>query len=384
MLRLTQRHIFIGLVIFALGISFGTGIVSPTRLVSSQTVDSETELLRSIYNRVNKSVVSIQVRIPAQSLGSSSNSSQNGQYEYAAGSGWMYDAAGHIVTNAHVTDQTDRVEVTFSDDVIMRARVIGTDIDSDLAVLKVDGNVSAYPPLPIADSDAIVVGDRAIAIGNPFERAGTMTHGIVSGIHRSVTGLRRATSAGTYTIPDAIQTDAALNPGNSGGPLLNGNGEVIGVNEQIASEVRQSSGVSFAIPSNLVKIVAETLIKNGRISHSYLGITGTSLDLDYNEALRLPESTRGAYVLSLESGGPADKAGLKAGENTISIDGIDVPVGGDVIVAIDKVPVHHFDDVTAYLFTHTTVGQTVTLTVLRDGKQQEIAVKLGARPRGNQ
>src|SRR5262249_264777 len=158
---------FIGLVIFALGISFGAGIVSPTRLVNSQTVDSETELLRSIYTRANKSVVSIQVRIPAQSLGSSNSSSQDGQYEYAAGSGWMYDTGGHIMRNGQVTDETDRGEVTFSDDVIMRAKVIGTDIDSDLAVIKVDGNVSAYPPLPVGDSDAIAVGDRAIAIGNP-------------------------------------------------------------------------------------------------------------------------------------------------------------------------------------------------------------------------
>ena len=387
MLWLTRRNVFAGVVIFALGLSFGVSVLSPVRLVNSQnTVDAETELLHSIYNRVNKSVVSIQVRIPAQALPNTpDNSNQGGQnFQYAAGSGWMYDTAGHIITNAHVIDQTDRVEVTFSDDIIMRAKVIGEDIDSDIAVLKVDGNVSAYPPLTVANSDAIVVGDRAIAIGNPFERAGTMTHGIVSGVHRAVTGLRRPTSSGNYTIPDAVQTDAALNPGNSGGPLLNGSGEVIGVNEQIASDVRQSSGVSFAIPSNLTKIVADVLIQNGKIVHTYMGITGTSLDLDYNDALNLPENTRGAYVLDLAAGGPADQAGIKAGTRTVSIDGVDVPVGGDVIVAIDKTPVHHFDDITSYLFTHTTVGQTITVTVLRDGKQQDIPVKLTARPQANQ
>src|SRR5262249_40616304 len=152
---------------------------------------------------------------------------------------------------------------------------------------------------------------RAVAIGNPFEKAGTMTQGIVSGLHRSVSGLTPAGNAGSFTIPDAVQTDAALNPGNSGGPLLNASGQVIGVNEQIESEVRQSSGVSFAIPSNLVKIVIPTLIQNGKIAHSYLGVSSVSLDLDANEQLNLPPETRGAYVVSVQPNSPAAAARLK-------------------------------------------------------------------------
>src|SRR5262249_15569831 len=158
-----------------------------------------------------------------------------------------------IVTNAHVVDGADRIEITFSDGNQMFAKLVGIDEDADIAVIKAQGNTSAYAPLTIANSDNVQVGDRAVAIGNPFERSGTMTQGIVSGLHRSVDGIASAGNGQSYQIPDAIQTDAALNPGNSGGPLLDSNADVIGVNEQIASDVRQSSGVSFSIPSNLVK-----------------------------------------------------------------------------------------------------------------------------------
>jgi 2-alkenal reductase len=277
---------------------------------------------------------------------------------------------------------TDQIEVTFSDDTTMHAKIVGVDLDSDLAVIQAEGDTSRYAPLALADSGAVAVGDRAIAIGNPFQRSGTMTQGIVSGLHRSVDGLAQASGGGTYLIPDAIQTDAALNPGNSGGPLLNDLGQVIGVNEQIESQVRQSSGVSFAIPSNLVKQVVDTLIKNGKIDHTWLGISGVSLDLDLNEALKLPANTRGAYVTGVQTSSPAAKAGLKAGvdSNTVQVSGNDVPVGGDIITAVDGQTVQHFDDLSAYLFTKTKIGQSITLTVLRNGKTQDIKVTLVARP----
>ncbi len=372
------------LAMLVLGIAIGVGLVAPLHPAYSEqaVADSETQLLRDIYTRVSPSVVSIDVRLTSASGPSTQFRQQGGQqpYAYAAGSGWVYDSAGHIVTNAHVVAGADRVVVTYSDGVQMRAKVVGIDMDADLAVILPDGNTSNYKPLELADSDALAVGDRAIAIGNPFQRAGTMTQGIVSGLHRSVAALAQPSGGGMYQIPDAVQTDAALNPGNSGGPLLNNLGQVIGVNEQIESNVQQSSGVSFAIPSNLVKLVAAALIKDGKIEHSWLGIGGGSLTLDVNEVLGLPANTLGAYVSSVQPGSPAEKAGLKGGSNTVNAGGADLPVGGDVIVAVDGKPVKHFDDLTAYLFTKTAPGQTVTLTVLRNGKQQDIKVTLAARP----
>jgi len=385
-----------------LGTAVGYSAATPLQTVHSQSAivaDSETDLLRQLYERVNPSVVSINVRIPQTASGTGlvprqrgnqgnpnnpndPNSQANpGAFAYAAGSGFVYDNQGHLVTNAHVVEGVDRIEITFPDGTQMHATVVGVDADSDLAVIKAEGDISKYAPLTLANSDTLRVGDRAIAIGNPFEQAGTMTQGIVSGLKRSVSGLGDAGQGQTYLIPNAIQTDAALNPGNSGGPLLNNNGEVIGVNEQIASQVRQSSGVSFAIPSNLVKQVVETLIKDGKIVHPWLGISGGSLSLDTNDALKLPANTHGAYVMTVQPGSPADKAGLKGAATTQTIaDPSVVPAGGDIIVAIDKQPVKSFDDVLAYVFDNTKVGQQITVTVLRNGQQTDLQLTLGARP----
>ncbi len=377
------------LMTLVLGVAIGLTVVSPAMLASGQqaaVADPQTQLLHDIYSKVNPSVVSIDVRIPTSTNSSGRRGGGFGQqnaqpYAYAAGSGFVYDTAGHLVTNAHVVQGADQIEITFADSTMMRAKVVGIDLDADVAVIQAQGNISKYAPVPMGDSDAVQVGDRAIAIGNPFQFAGTMTNGIVSGLHRTVSGLVTTSGGGSYQIPDAIQTDAALNPGNSGGPLLNSQGQVIGINEQIESQVQQSSGVSFAIPSNLVKQVADGLIKNGRVQHTYLGISSVPLDLDVLDALKLPENTRGAYVEAVQPGSPADKAGLRGGgSTTIAINGADLAVGGDVITAINNQPVQSFDDLTGYLFTKTQVGQTVTLTVLRGGKTQNIQVTLTARP----
>ncbi len=354
---------------------------APTGLrpqTADNPVDPQTQILRDVYQRVNPSVVSIAVRVPSTVSGTQSS----GPYDFAAGSGFVYDTAGHIVTNSHVVDGANRIEVTFSDDTAMYAKVVGSDPDSDIAVIQVQGDASKYAPLTLADSDKVVVGDLAIAIGNPFQQSGTMTHGIVSSLHRSVDALTQSnsTSGGTYTIPDAIQTDAPINPGNSGGPLLDSGGNVIGITEQIASTVRQSSGVSFAISSNLVKAVADTLIKDGKIQHSWLGIGGGTLSLDVKDAMKLPSDLQGIYVSSVEPGSPAEKGGLKEGTSTVTVDGQRLPSGGDIIIAIDGQPTKHFDDLTSYLFAHTKVGQTVKLTVMRDGKQLDLSVTLAARP----
>ncbi len=368
----------------ALGFSFG-GSARPAYSQSTPVTDPQTEILQRVYAKVNPSVVTIDVRIPAtgattlpvnpQQPNPRRTQPQNPNYDYAAGSGWVYDSNGHLVTNAHVVTGADQITLTFSDGTQFRAKVVGIDPDSDLAVIQAQGDISKYAPLTLADSDKVQVGERAIAIGNPFQNAGTLTHGIVSAVGRSVQG-----NAANYVIPNAIQTDAAINPGNSGGPLLNANGELIGVNQQIAAEVRQSSGVSFAIPSNLVKIVAEALIKDGKMAHSYLGVSGGTVTLDLIEAVKLPAGTHGAYVNSVVANGPAAKSGLRAGSQTAEVNGAQYSLGGDVITAVDGNPVRSFDDLTGYLFLKTAPGQQITLTVLRDGSSVDVKVTLGARP----
>ena len=347
----------------------------------SSAVSAETQLYRSIYAKSNPSVVSIRVRIPSENLpvNSDNGPSQQGNQPFAlaAGSGFMFDTQGHIVTNAHVVQGSDQVEVTFSDGNMMAAKITGIDLDSDLAVIQVQGDASHYAPLPIADSDGVQVGDLAIAIGNPFEQAGTMTHGIISALNRTVQGLR-TTNSGSYSIPGALQTDTPLNPGNSGGPLLNEMAQVIGVNEQIEAPAGQSSGVSFAIPSNLVRKVAPALIKNGKMDHPYLGISSATLTLDINSSLKLVANQRGALVVSVAPNSPAAQAGLRAAQRSGNTSaGVQ---GGDVITALDNQPVLSSDDLIRDLFNKTEPGQTVTLTVLRNGQQQNIQVKLAARP----
>src|SRR5260221_5579023 len=216
-----------------------------------------------------------------------------------------------------------------------------------------------------------------LAIGRPFDTAGTMTHGIVSALNRVVQGVH-TTNSGAYSIPGAIQSDPPVNPGNSGGPLLNESGQVIGINEQIEAPAGQSSGIAFAIPVSLVKQFVPALIKNGRVSHPYLGVSTVSLDLDINDSLKLPENTRGALVVSVTPNSPAERAGLQVAQ--LTTDTTATPQSGDVIVAIDKQAIRTSDDLVAYLFTKTSVGQTVTLTILRNGTQQDIQVKLAARP----
>lgn len=379
------------------GITIGMGVTGAAHTAQGQTsTDGETQVLHDVYARTNPSVVTLNVRIPAssainnpnlpnpnnpgQGIPGSPNQGNNPNQspdEYAAGSGFMYDTNGDIVTNAHVVVGTDQIEITFSDNTMMYGKTVAIDTDSDIAVVKAQGDTSKYPPLTLADSDQIQVGDRAIAIGNPFENSGTMTQGIVSGLHRLVQGLVQ-----NFSIPDAIQTDAAINPGNSGGPLLNANGQVIGVNEQIASQVRQSSGVSFAIPSNIVKVTADALIKNGSIQHTYLGVAGITTSLETNQAMNLPANTHGALITGIQPNSPAAAAALQGGNTsqTVNVFGQDTPVGGDVVIAIDGHPIQSFEDMNAYLFAHTTVGQTVKLTILRGGKQQDMSVKLAARP----
>jgi len=268
--------------------------------------------------------------------------------------------------------------VTFSDGSTVPATLVGADPDSDLAVLKVDMSADKLHPVQMADSKSIQVGQLAIAIGNPFGLEGSMTTGIISALGRSLPADETAVQA--YTIPDIIQTDAPINPGNSGGILVDAQGQVLGVTSAIESPVRANAGVGFAIPSAIVNNVVPALIKNGKYAHSWLGISGTSLTPELAKAMNLDVSQRGALVEEVLPNSPAEKAGLQGSNQQTTINGQNVNVGGDVITAIDNQPVLQMDDLIAYLAGSTKVDQKVSLTILRDGKQQNVDVTLAARP----
>jgi 2-alkenal reductase len=299
------------------------------------------------------------------------------EYQEGTGSGFVIDKDGHIVTNNHVVAGAEEVQVTFYDGTSVRAQVIGMDPDSDLAVIKVDVAASELYPVVLGDSDRLEIGQRAIAIGNPYGLRGTLTTGIISALGRSLPLGRESEVLGSrFTIPELIQTDAAINPGNSGGPLLDSQGQVIGVNTAYDPDV---SGVGFAVPVNTVKRVVPKLISEGRYVYPWLGISGSDLSLDLVEAMDLAVQ-RGAIVISVTPDSPADKAGLRGSSKTVQLAGRELQVGGDVIIAIDRQPVQQFEDILVYILRDTEVGQEVTLTIIRDGREQSLKVKLGERP----
>jgi serine protease Do len=356
--------------------------IAPTTVVPSAAgnvgvLDALQGTLEQVYRQVDPSVVSVVV-IENASTSSLSGTTQTPQT--VLGSGFVWDKEGDIVTNNHVVDGAGQISVRFADGTIASAKVIGTDVNSDLAVLKVDLPADALKPVQLGDSTRVQVGQLAVAIGNPFGEEGTMTLGIVSALGRTLP-VQSSTSSGlNYSIPDVIQTDAPINPGNSGGVLVNDQGQVIGVTAAIESAVQSSAGIGFAIPSLIVQKVVPALIKTGHYDHPYLGISGTSLVPDLAKAMNLPSDQRGALVVTVTTGGPADKAGLRGSSQQTQINGTSVPVGGDVIVAIDGQPVQEFDDLLSYLARNTEVGQKVTLTVLRDGQEVTVGVTLAARP----
>lgn len=304
------------------------------------------------------------------------------QYQSALGSGFVWDKQGDIVTNNHVVSGADKIEVTFSDGTIVPATLVGADPDSDLAVLKVDVAASQLQPVQLADSTAVKVGQLAIAIGDPFGLEGTMTTGIISAVGRSLPVDQNSTQS--YSIPDVIQTDAPINPGNSGGVLVDALGQVLGVTSAIESPVRANAGIGFAIPSAIVNNVVPSLIKDGKYVHTWLGLSGTTLIPDLAKPMNLDAGQRGALVEEVMPNSPAEKAGLQGSSKQVTIDGISTNVGGDVITAIDGQPVVSMEDLIAYLARSTQVGQKVTLTILRNGKQQSVDVTLEARPTAEQ
>lgn len=367
---------------------------APAPVVSSASGDllaAYQGTLENIYTNVSPSVVNIQVLEPVAASASPlsqipnnpffnlpQNQQPQQQLQSALGSGFVWDTNGDIVTNNHVVNGASKIEVTFSDGTTVPAKLVGADPDSDLAVVKVDVAASMLHPVQMADSSAVKVGQLAIAIGDPFGLEGTMTTGIISALGRSLPADQNATQ--TYTIPDVIQTDAPINPGNSGGVLVDANGQVVGVTSAIESPVRASAGIGFAIPAAIVKNVVPSLIKTGTFVHPWVGISGISLVPDLATGMNLDAGQRGALVEDVTPNSPASKAGLHASTKQITLNGQNINVGGDVITAIDGQQVLTMDDLIAYLARNTTVGQKVTLTILRDGKQQTVDVTLAARP----
>ncbi|HQM14015.1 MAG TPA: trypsin-like peptidase domain-containing protein [Anaerolineae bacterium] len=337
------------------------------------------DALETIYAGVNPSVVSI--RVTQQSSGGMILPFSEDlplPSEEGAGSGFVWDTEGHIVTNYHVIENATRIVVQFSDSTTAVASVIGSDPDSDLAVLKVEAPEAKLRSVRMAQAEARV-GQLAVAIGNPFGLGNTMTVGFVSAIGRSLAV--GETLGSQYSIPDIIQTDAPINPGNSGGVLVNEQGEVIGVTTAIVSPVQASVGIGFAIPATIVQRVVPVLIEKGAYAHPWIGISGTSLASEIATAMDLPAEQRGALVMEVITGGPADKAGLQGSTRQVTIGGRQVAVGGDVIIAFDGVPIRSFDELVSVLGAQSRPGQTVTLTVLRDGAERDIRLTLQERPK---
>ncbi len=320
-------------------------------------------LLTEIFERSEEGVVRVNVVKEQEILGI------NG-----IGSGFVFDTNGHIITNAHVVENADEINVTFLDGRSYKAKIIGVDPFTDLAVIKVEAIPSLLHPLPLGDSSNLKVGMEVVAIGNPFGLSGSMTSGIVSQLGR----LLPSQDTG-FSIPDVIQTDAAINPGNSGGPLLNLKAEVIGINTAIQSATGEFTGVGFAIPSKTISKIVPDLIDKGEHRHPWVGISGRDIDPNLAGILNLPDA-RGFLVITIIEGSPADIAGLRGTSETKQVDGKEYAVGGDIILSVDGITVRKIDDILIHLQREKRVGDEMLLEILRDGVKTNIVVKLEERP----
>ena len=359
----------------------------------TNVTQNPTKTFTDIFKQAQNSTIQIKSTMPDNNEVIIVNGNPIGKNNVALGSGFVYDNQGHIVTNNHVVSGANKIEVTFVDGNTYSAKVIGGDPYTDLAVLEItDNNFSPQMvvPLMIGNSSNLQPGETVAAIGNPFGLYGSITEGIVSGVGRMLPlsetesidpqqGLFSSPkSAPAFSIPNIIQTDAAINPGNSGGPLLNMNGEVIGINTAIFSNTGSNSGVGFVIPSDTMKKVVPSLIRSGSYKHPYLGVSGIDVTPDVAKFMKLNE-TKGFLVTDITSGSPADKAGIHGGDVLTDLNGTEVELGGDVITGIDNTTVRKIDDILSYLETQKQVGDTTKLTIIRDGKPQEVNVILSDR-----
>ncbi|HEX9350876.1 MAG TPA: trypsin-like peptidase domain-containing protein [Gaiellaceae bacterium] len=331
---------------------------------SEPTANNSALTVGEIYRRSYKGVVEITV------TSSGSSSPLGGEDQRAQGSGFVYDSKGNVVTNEHVVDGATSVSVRFWNGDSYPARVVGSDPSTDLAVIKVDAPASILKPLPLGDSSKLLVGDGVVAIGSPFGLEETVTSGIVSALHRQMQ------APNDFTINDSIQTDAAINHGNSGGPLLNSRGQVIGVNSQIRSDSGGSDGVGFAIPSDTIKTIASQLIASGKVEHAYLGVSVATIPSSVASDLNLVE---GVELKAVRSGTPAARAKLHAATGMKTVDGDPYPTGGDVITAVDGQKVTTSEGLQRAIDAKRP-GDTISLEFWRDGESHTIDVKLATRP----
>ena len=378
---MANNGIIIGGVIATIGVAFAvfvmlssTSDIPNTELIVSngdhlETVGDITSIQASsgfslieIFEKTEESVVQVNVR-------ANDGTSKPGNM----GSGFVYSDKGYIITNNHVVDDAGKVTVTFLDGESYTAKIIGTDPDLDLAVLKVEVGATYLQPIPIGDSSQLKVGEQITAIGNPFGLSGSMTSGIISQMGRLLP------QDSGYSIPDVIQTDAAINPGNSGGPLLNMNGEVVGINTAIQSATGEFTGVGFAVPSNTVKKVIPILIEEGVFHHPWMGISGSDVDPDLAKVREL-NSSKGFLIATVVEGSPAEDAGLQGITVTKEIDGREYALDGDIIVKIDDKVVRKISDILIHLQREKSIGDEMVMTVNRDGTLIEVILVLGERP----
>jgi 2-alkenal reductase len=363
------------------------GAGSIESLSADAIVAAQEEVMVRIYETVLPSVVRIKV---TQRVGGRQDSRAlpdipgfqfpdlpEDFFERGEGSGFVWDEQGHIVTNNHVILGAERVTVVFADRTEIEAQVIGTDPDSDLAVLELEEPKDGALPVTLGDSDALRVGQMAVAIGNPFGQEFTMTSGIVSALGRTI-----RSGSSSFSIPEVVQTDTPINPGNSGGPLLDRQGRVVAVTTQIISRSGVNVGIGLSVPINTAKQVIPALIEDGRYEYSWLGISGNTLRPEVAERIDLPRETGGAQVIQVADDSPAERAGLLGSDSTVTIDGVQYPVGGDIIVAIDGTAIPQMNDLIAFLTSNTRPGDTEVLDNIREEKSREqVEVTLGKRPK---
>lgn len=350
-----------------------TGVPTPIDDAIIIEADAEHLLLTNIYQRINPSVVNIEVAIDAGGINTLEH-----------GSGFIYDRNGHIVTNAHVVNRADEIRVTFYDGYVVNAELLAQDDYSDIAVLQVNVPIPRLQPVSLGDSDAVQVGDRAVIIGNPWGLNGSMTTGIISGVGRQLNSAELINSnlIPGFQNPRIIQVDADLNPGSSGAPLLNSQGEVIGITTALDSDSEVFQGIGFSVPSNTVGRVVPALIARGEVDYSFIGINTVRSNLGviaFADALGLPVNS-GVLITGVTPDSPAADAGLRGGTQIEVVRDVPICAGGDIIIAIDGYYVHNMDDFTYYLIVNTRPGDVINLRVVRDGRTFDVPVTLASRP----